>query len=136
MKRTVAVSLLLLATSAEAAPTATCAVETAPRTFAVDRACVWTHIDVRGGLPPTLGKIVPEVRESRMVGFRFFAIRPGSLLAQLGFQNGDLIREVDGIVPASPEVGLELYERFKTRRKLTVSVERKGNVALHVYRLR
>ena len=81
-------------------------------------------------------RIVPELRDGHAAGFRLFAVRAGGPLARLGFQNGDLLRAIDGREFATPEQALEAYARLKSADAFTVSFERNGQPLTNEYRLR
>src|SRR5438105_1737269 len=48
-------------------------------------------------------RVVPYILDGQATGFKLFAIRPGSLFAQLLLRNGDLLRKVAGHDISSPE---------------------------------
>jgi hypothetical protein len=73
-------------------------------------------------------RLVPETRSGRVVGARLFGIRPGSLLSALGFQNGDLIRRVNGQAATSMAVALSLYGELATRSDWAFDLERRGEL--------
>jgi len=81
-------------------------------------------------------RIVPELREGRPAGFRLFSVRADGPLARLGFENGDVLRAIDGREFSTPEQALELYARLKSARAFTVSFERDGQPLTNEYRLR
>lgn len=71
-------------------------------------------------------RIVPSVRDGKANGFKLYAIRPNSVYARLGLQNGDTITAVNGHDLTSPDKALEVYTKVKSARKLTVSLIRRG----------
>ncbi|HOX42451.1 MAG TPA: hypothetical protein PK668_02585 [Myxococcota bacterium] len=80
-------------------------------------------------------RIVPALKDGKPNGFKLFAIRPGSLHAELGIMNGDVIQSVNGIELSSPEQALEAYTRLRTASELVVQLERRGQPRKHTYRL-
>lgn len=48
-------------------------------------------------------RMVPTLHQGRVQGLRFYAVRPGSLLAALGVQNGDIMLSVNGRSMSRPE---------------------------------
>lgn len=56
-------------------------------------------------------RIVPAFQNGRSIGFKLFAIRPGSDFALAGLQNGDVVTRINGIELSSPERALEAYQR-------------------------
>jgi general secretion pathway protein C len=74
--------------------------------------------------------IVPFLRDGQPVGFKLFAIRPGSLLDRLWLRNGDVLLAIDDLQLVSPEKALALYARLRTADRFTVSLERDGEPRL------
>ena len=95
-----------------------------------------THYTItRKGLDAALGsfsalsrtlRLVPERKNGKPSGFRIFAIKPGSLLARIGFQNGDLVQALNGNDVATPDKALEAYARLRTAELVRVSLIREG----------
>jgi general secretion pathway protein C len=71
-------------------------------------------------------RIVPEVKNGKPSGWRLFAIKPGSLLARVGFHNGDLLQTVNGHDISSPEKALETYGKLRTTGQVHATLFRKG----------
>jgi general secretion pathway protein C len=71
-------------------------------------------------------RIVPAFRDGIARGFKVFSIRPDSLYASVGIQNGDLIERINGIELTSPEKALALYSTLRGARRLEVELERNG----------
>jgi hypothetical protein len=89
----------------------------------------------RKGLDAALGsfsslsrsmRLVPETKDGKPNGFRVFAIKPGSLLARIGFQNGDLVQGLNGNDLTTPDKALEAYAKLRSSRLLRVSLLRQG----------
>ena len=73
-------------------------------------------------------RIVPEQDEhGTITGVRLFGIRPGSLMAALGFENGDALQTINGFDMTSPERSLEAYSRLRSVSDLRVGISRKGS---------
>jgi general secretion pathway protein C len=58
--------------------------------------------------------------------FKFLAIQPNSIYTQLGFQNGDCIKGVNGEPVDSPAKAMELYNQLKSSNGIKMKVERDG----------
>lgn len=61
-----------------------------------------------------------------MIGFQLFSIRPGSLLAAIGVQSGDVLRRLNGHALDSPEHGLEIAELLGGATRVVLELERSG----------
>jgi general secretion pathway protein C len=59
-------------------------------------------------------------------GVRLFGIRPGSMLAALGLQNGDRLDELNGVDVRDPRKMIEAYARLSDMRHLSLKVRRAG----------
>ena len=59
-------------------------------------------------------RIVPEIRDGKASGFRLYSVHPDGQFARLGFQNGDVIRSINGLTIYSPENALDVYARLKS----------------------
>jgi DNA-binding transcriptional ArsR family regulator len=71
-------------------------------------------------------RFVPSIKDGKANGFKVYAIRPGSLLARGGLQNGDTIRTVNGLDLTSPDHALEAYSKLRSAGRLTLELERRG----------
>jgi type II secretion system protein C len=80
----------------------------------------------------TQARAVPFFKEGRAVGLRLFAIRAGSLFEKIGLQNGDVLKSVNGNSLADLSQAMQLFQKLKEERSISVilernSVERKFN---------
>jgi general secretion pathway protein C len=82
-------------------------------------------------------RVVPEQDEhGKITGVRLFGIRPGSLMAALGFENGDTLHTVNGFDMTSPDRALEAYSKLRSASDLSVGISRKGKKMVLEYHLR
>jgi type II secretion system protein C len=77
-------------------------------------------------------RIVPSMREGRPNGFKIYAVRPSSVLALLGFHNGDLILAVNGRNVSSPDAALETFSSLRSANRIVCEIERGGRRMLIV----
>ena len=74
-------------------------------------------------------RILPRYDQGKMVGVQLNAIRPGSLFAQVGIQDGDTVTQVNGVTVSTPEDGQRLLQEFSAGGELRVTVKsRDGQV--------
>ena len=71
-------------------------------------------------------RIVPSIKDGKPNGFKMYAIRPNSLFAKIGLQNGDTITSINGMDMSSPDKALEVYTKVRSASSLSVSVIRRG----------
>jgi general secretion pathway protein C len=69
-------------------------------------------------------------------GFKLFGVRPDSVYAQMGLQNGDTIRRVNGQALTSPEKVLELYSKVKDASRIEIEFDRRGSSVKKTYTVR
>jgi type II secretory pathway component PulC len=72
-------------------------------------------------------------REGKPEGFQLSQIQKGSILKSVGFQDGDVIRSVNGKEVRSVEDALALYQQLGDRDSHTIGILRGGKPkTLHV----
>jgi general secretion pathway protein C len=71
-------------------------------------------------------RIVRAMKDGKPVGFTFYAIRPSSVVAKLGFDNGDTLRSINGISLDDADKALEVYSKLREATQLVVAIERRG----------
>lgn len=75
-------------------------------------------------------------RSKEIEGFRFASIDKGSIFEDLGFEKGDIIKEVDGEVITTPEKALELFDRLKGGSGFKMLVQKDGQDVYYDYSVR
>jgi S1-C subfamily serine protease len=73
-----------------------------------------------------MARIVPRTQDGVSQGFKLYGIRSGSLLSQLGMQNGDTIVAYDGQPLSSLEAAMRVLSRTLTLSTFDVTIERHG----------
>lgn len=87
---------------------------------------------VESELGPGFGKIidaarfVPNTSDNAMNGFKIFAIKPESLLARVGLQNGDVITQVNDTSLKLPEQGFAFYQALQDEKEVRLQILRNG----------
>lgn len=71
-------------------------------------------------------RVVPHVVDGTPRGFRLLGLRPGSLPARMGLQNGDHVLAVNGHDLGSPERALMAYSSTQASGTALVALERSG----------
>jgi hypothetical protein len=112
--------------------------KTSPTTFDVDVDAV-TKLLADPMIVPKSVRVVPAVRDAKPIGFKVYAIRPGSMFDLLGFSNGDTLTTLNGMPIATPASALEAYTKVRETKpgeKITVTFERRGKTVTHTYTAR
>jgi general secretion pathway protein C len=72
------------------------------------------------------GRILPNIENEEINGFKVYGIRKSSLWGKLGIQNGDVIHSVNGINFTGPDAALEAFTKLQGTDHMTVNVTRRG----------
>ncbi|HSH68916.1 MAG TPA: type II secretion system protein GspC, partial [Deferrisomatales bacterium] len=70
-------------------------------------------------------RVVPNFTDGQPDGFKVFAIRPGSLFAKIGLQNGDVLKRINGVEIQGPEQAFEAYQRLKDETSIQIDLSRR-----------
>jgi hypothetical protein len=106
--------------------------EVAPGEFILDREIVDDVLEQSAERTRT----IPEQQEGKTVGLRVFGIRSSTMLARLGFANGDRVEAINGWDLGSPEQALEAYARLRNSDEVVVALTRNGSRLFLRYHLR
>ena len=71
-------------------------------------------------------RIVPHYEDGKMQGMKVDAIKAASVFEKIGFQNGDVITEVNGIVIDRLEATSSIFEEFAEADTIETAVLRGG----------
>jgi S1-C subfamily serine protease len=89
--------------------------------------------------PMAVGKgarVVPAIKNGQPEGFKLYAIRPSSLYAKLGFNNGDTLHAINGFELTSADKALEVYTKIRTADDFVVEITRRGRPMTLSYSIR
>jgi general secretion pathway protein C len=96
-----------------------------PNEYAIERAAVDRILEAQAELMKQ--RIVQDKEGDRVVGVKIFGIKPGSILAMLGIENGDRLETLNGYEMSNPEKMLEAYARLRTGAdRLQIHLTRAG----------
>ena len=65
--------------------------------------------------------------DGRVIGFRLFQIEPGSIYAKAGFQDHDIVTEINGIELNNAAGAIKLLQSLKGAEEVDLSFVRNGN---------
>lgn len=71
-------------------------------------------------------RLVPAVKDGKTIGFRVYAIRPGSIFARLNLVNGDTVLRVNGYPLTSADRALDAWTKLHDVTPLVFDIERRG----------
>lgn len=118
-----------------AAPGADGVREVAANHFQIDRSKVDA---VLSNLPQLLtqARLIPNFAGGRSDGFRLINIKPSSFYAQVGLQDGDVLRRVNGIeVNDAPNL-LKAFELLRNEAQINLDLNRASQPTTLVYEIR
>lgn len=72
----------------------------------------------------TQARAVPYFEDGKTVGFRVFAIKPGSVFEKIGLQNGDVINRVNGVELTDPTKAISLFTELQNEGHIAVDLQR------------
>ncbi|MHB8766046.1 MAG: type II secretion system protein GspC [Deferrisomatales bacterium] len=81
-------------------------------------------------------RVVPNFTDGNPDGFKVFAIRPGSLFARIGLQNGDVVKRLNGVEIQGPEQAFEAYQRLKGQPSIQIDLMRRNENMSFGYEIR
>jgi general secretion pathway protein C len=81
----------------------------------------------------TQARIVPSFKNGVANGFKVFSIQPNSFYSSIGVENGDVIQKINGYEINSPDKALEIYQKLREARHVTVDLERNGQTIRKEY---
>lgn len=79
--------------------------------------------------------IQPNLVNGKTDGFMVKSIQPGTLLAQMGLQPGDVLKRVNQTPLDSPEKALQIMQQLREARQLSIDLERGGKPLSFVYEI-
>jgi general secretion pathway protein C len=103
--------------------------------YSVDRGLVDKILE-NPAVVATGARIVPAIRNGKPNGYKLYAIRPGSIYAKIGLQNGDTIQSINGFELTTADKALEVYTKVREANNLTVQAERRGKQITMTYSIR
>jgi general secretion pathway protein C len=84
----------------------------------------------------TQARAVPYFQDGKTVGFRVFAIKPGSVFEKLGLRNGDVIQRVNGVELTDPTKAIALFTELQNEGHIAVDLQRNKQNKSYSYEIR
>lgn len=82
-------------------------------------------------------RVVPNFSQGGQPdGFKVFAIRPGSLFAKIGLQNGDVVKRINGIEFQGPEQAMAAYAQLRSETNINIDIVRQNQSRTLTYEIR
>ena len=84
----------------------------------------------------TQARAVPYFQDGKTVGFRVFAIKPGSVFEKIGLQNGDIINRVNGVEINDPTKAISLFTELQNEGHIALDLQRNNATKSFSYEIR
>ncbi len=81
-------------------------------------------------------RVVPAVHQGAPAGIKLYAIRPASLVAALGLENGDRVHRVAGVAVTTPDAAPAAMAAARAGDRFEVELERRGRELVRRYAVR
>ncbi len=107
----------------------------APQAWEVDRELILHRLEASTRTLHRSPLFIPHEANGRVVGVKVYGVRRSAVLGRLGFQNGDMLIDINGHPASSPDAALEVLASLRTTDAFFVRLERRGRERLHVYRI-
>jgi general secretion pathway protein C len=84
----------------------------------------------------TQARAVPYFEDGKTIGFRVFAIKPGSVFEKIGLQNGDVVQRVNGVELNDPTKALSLFTELQNEGHIALDLQRNKATKNFSYEIR
>ena len=81
-------------------------------------------------------RIKPHFVSGIAEGYWVGNIQPGSIIEGMGFQNGDIVKKVNGEIMDSPEKIFQVYQQVQETGAVVIDVERDSTIVTLTYEIR
>lgn len=71
-------------------------------------------------------RIMPNYKDGESAGLRLVGISPNSVYSQLGIRSGDVIHSVNGVSLDNQRQAMEMLDKMRSEKSVTIEVERRG----------
>lgn len=71
-------------------------------------------------------RAIPALKAGAVIGFKFYAVRPGGVHARLGLINNDTVTAIDGIALDTMDRALAAFSSVRTAAQVEIAVTRRG----------
>jgi general secretion pathway protein C len=80
--------------------------------------------------------VTPYFVQGQQLGFRLSRLRTGSVLQQIGLQEGDVLQKVNGLDIHTPQEALQAYQQLQTESTMRLSILRNNSPTTLTYEIR
>lgn len=81
-------------------------------------------------------KFGPNLENGKISGMKIYQVARTHIFSQLGAENGDIIKRVNGMPLGETEKMLEIWSAIKVAQKIQVDLDRKGEIHTYTFLVR
>lgn len=104
-------------------------------TWRVSRELILDQFSNLGALSDQ-ARVVPYLVQGQTRGFRLTRLKSGSLLHQIGVQNGDVLQKVNGLNITSPTEALQAFQQLQNESTVRLEILRRKRATTLTYEIR
>lgn len=104
-------------------------------TWRVSRELILDQFSNLGALADQ-ARVVPYLLQGQTQGFRLTRLKSGSLLQQIGVQNGDVLQKVNGLNITSPNEALQAFQQLQNESTVRLEILRRNRATTLTYEIR
>jgi general secretion pathway protein C len=104
-------------------------------TWRVSRELILEQFSNLGALSDQ-ARVAPYLVQGQTQGFRLTRLRAGSLLQQIGVQNGDVLQKVNGLSITSPNGALQAFQQLQNESTVRLEILRRKRATTLTYEIR
>lgn len=105
-----------------------------PNRYVLDRSTVDSNMKNMAALFTQM-RAVPKIDNGVATGFQLSEIQPNSVFQEIGLQNGDLVKAINGQPIGDPAKAFALVQSLQDQTLITVNVVRNGTPQLIYYKI-
>lgn len=94
-------------------------------TFEIRREYVQSSLSDIGALL-TNARAIPYIKDGEIKGFRLVNISPGSFYKTIGIQDGDVIKNINGVPISNPQTIMKIFTDIQNETQFEIKIERMG----------
>ena len=106
-----------------------------PGTWQIKREKLLEHFSNVGALSGQ-ATVTPYFAQGQQLGFRLSRLRAGSMLQQIGLQEGDVLQQVNGLALHTPQEALQAYQQLQTESTVRLNILRNNSPTTLTYEIR
>jgi general secretion pathway protein C len=84
----------------------------------------------------TQARLIPNFTGGKADGFRLLSMKPDSFFSEIGLQEGDVLRRINGVEVNDPQNLLKAFEQLRNEAAINVDLQRRAQSVTLAYEIR